>query len=153
MLAAWTTLIALQGPPAELRPWPEYQVILWMGDTAYAKPSKLPLFWQRMRELGITASMVHGEADAQPLLDAGLPYYVENMVNRGLCLKWNSKVADWDAMVTAWKGPRDEAGLVREYCFDDPRWRDSAREQMQKLVKRHAPHAPLLYDIRDELST
>ena len=57
-------------------------------------------------------------------LDARMPYYVENIVNRGLCLKWNSKVSDWDKMVTEWKTPRDEAGLVRDYSLDDPAWRD-----------------------------
>jgi hypothetical protein len=125
---------------------------MWVGDSAYRQPEKLPVFWQRLREMGVSAAMVHGEGDAQPLLAAKMPYYVENMVNKGLCLKWSSKVKDWNQWVTAWKGPRDEAGLVREYSFDDPAWRGWAREQMEKLVRRHAPHAPLLYDIRDELS-
>src|SRR5258705_6975886 len=111
------------GAQETLRPWPEYQVILWTGDSAYTKPEKLPLFFQRAREMGVTAGMVHGAADPQPLLDAKMPYYVENIVNKGLCLKWNSQVADWDKWVTAWKGPRDEAGLVREYSLDDAQWR------------------------------
>jgi hypothetical protein len=146
--------ICAAAPPAQesLRPWPEYQVLMWTGDSPYKKPEKLPLFWQRMREMGVTAGMVHGEADPAPVLAAKMPYYLENIVNKGLCLKWNSQVADWDKWVTAWKGPRDEAGLVREYSFDDPTWRTSARDVVQRLVKRHAPHAPLLYDIRDEIS-
>ncbi len=137
----------------DLRPWDEYRVFMWVGDSAYRQPEKLPLFWQRMRELGVTAAMVHGDGAIQPLLDAKMPYYVENMVNRGLCLKWNSKVRDWDRMVTAWKDKRDETGAVREYCFDDPQWRSWARGEMASLVKKNAPHEPLLYDIRDELST
>lgn len=135
-----------------LRAWPEYQVLMWTGDAPYKKPEKLPLFWQRLREMGVTAGMVHGAADPQPLLDAQMPYYLENIVNKGLCLKWNSKVADWDKMVTAWKERREEAGLLREYCFDDPQWRGFARAEMQRLVKHNAPNSPLLYDIRDEIS-
>jgi hypothetical protein len=103
--------------------------------------------------MGVNTGMVVGDADPQPWLDAQFPYYVENIVNRGLCLKWNSKVRDWDKMVTAWQGPRDKAALVRDYCLDDPAWRDWARDQMRRVAQKHAPHRPLAYDIRDELST
>ena len=147
----FTRLAAAETPP--LRPWTEYRAIMWIGDSANQKPEKLPLFFQRLREMGINAAMVHHDAPGQALLDAKLPYYVENMVNKGLCLKWNSHVSDWDKMVTAWKTPRDEAALIREYSFDDPQWRAWARGEMQRLVKLNAPHNPLAYDIRDELST
>ena len=126
---------------------------MWIGDTAYKKPEKLPLFFQRLREMGINTGMVTGDADAQPLLDAKLPFYVENIVNKGLCLKWSSKVSDWDKMVTAWKTARDEAGLVRDYSLDDPQWREWARGAMKSAVRKHATNHPLAYDIRDELST
>ena len=144
------TLIAAE--PA-LRPWTEYRTIMWIGDTASKKPEKLPLFFQRLREMGINAGMVTGDADAQPLLEAKMPFYVENMVNKGLCLKWNSKVSDWDKMVTAWKTPRDEAGLVRDYSLDDPQWREWARGAMTNAIRKHAASKPIAYDIRDELST
>lgn len=152
-LLLWLSAASTLAQDAALRPWDEYQVLIWVGDSAYKQPEKLPVFWQRMREMGVRAAMVHGDGAIQPLLDAQMPYYVENMVNQGLCLKWNSKVRDWNQMVTAWKDRRDEAGAVREYCFDDPKWRTWARAQMAALVKKHAPHHPLLYDIRDELST
>jgi hypothetical protein len=137
----------------DLRPWTEYRAIMWIGDSAYKKPEKIPLFFQRLREMGINTAMVHHDAPSQALLDSKMPYYVENMVNKGLCLKWNSRVSDWDKMVTAWKTPRDDAGLAREYSLDDPQWRSWARGEMQRLVKLSAPHHPLAYDIRDELST
>ena len=92
------------------------------------------------------------EHRAQPWVDAGFPYYVENIVNRGLCLKWNSKVRDWDAFIESWKKTRSETAFVREYCFDDPAWRDWAKSQMRTVVTKNAPHHPLAYNIRDELS-
>ena len=138
---------------AALRPWDDYRVFMWVGDSAYKQPEKLALFWQRMRELGVNAAMVHGDGAIQPLLDAKMPYYVENMVNKGLCLKWSSNVRDWEKVVTAWKDKRDEAGAVREYCFDDPKWQSWANAEMASLVKKNASNKPLLYDIRDELST
>lgn len=149
-LAQITPAPAIQADP--FRPWPEYQVIMWTGDSAYKKPEKLPLFWQRLREMGVTASMVHGDGDIRPLLEAKMPYYVENIVNKGLCLKFSSNVRNWSKFVTEWKDKRDEAGCVRDYCFDDPQWRGWARKQVQSVVQKNAPHAPLLYNLRDELS-
>ena len=147
--------MSLPLPAAEpqFRAWPDYQVIMWTGDSASKQPAKWPLYFQRLREMGVTAGMVHGDGDLQPLLDAKFPYYVENMVNRGLCLKWNSNVRDWNKFVTEWKDQRDEAGLVRDISLDDPKWREWAFKQVGSLVTKNAPHAPLLYDLRDELST
>ena len=138
----------------QFRPWTEYKTILWIGDTAYKKPEKVPLFFQRLREMGVNTAMVHGDGNLQPLLENKFPYYVENMVNRGLCLKWSSKVTDWDKFVTVWaKSGRPDAALGRDYCLDDPQWRDWARKEMQSLVRKNMTNAPLAYDIRDELST
>ncbi len=139
--------------PEPLRPWNEYRTILWLGDSMWKQPDKLPLAWQRLREMGINTAMVHGDADPRPLVEARFPYYVENVVNRGLCLKWNSKVREWDPFITAWsKSGRGEQAFVRDYCLDDPKWRAWAVRQMQGVVRKNAPHQPLAYDIRDELS-
>ncbi len=153
-------LLLLALPPGHaqttntLRPWREYRAIMWMGDSAYEQPDRLPLFFQRLHEMGINTGMVGGDGDLRPLLDNRVPYYVENMVNRGLCLKWNSNVRDWDKVVTDWaKGGRLESALVRDYCLDDPEWQAWARRQMQDLVRKNREHSPVLYDIRDELST
>ncbi len=140
--------------PGQLRPWRDYHVIMWVGDSAWQQPAKIPLFFQRLREMGVNTAMVYGDGDRRPVLDNHFPYYVENMVNRGLCLKWNSNVRDWDKFVTDWaKAGRPQSAFVRDYCLDDPAWRDWARGEMQRLARKNQAEAPLAYDIRDELST
>ena len=110
-----------------LRPWNAYRAIMWVGDTAYKKPEKLPLFYERLREMGINTAMVYNDGDVRPLLDNKFPYYVENVVNQGLCLKFNSKVTDWDRFVTEWVGNgRPDSALTRDYCLDDPQWQSRA---------------------------
>lgn len=137
-----------------MRPWNDYRTIMWIGDTAYRSPEKLPQFFKRLRELGINTAMVYGEADPQPVLQNQFPYYVENMVNRGLCLKYNSTVTDWDKFVTAWaRNGRAESGLVRDYCLDDPAWLGTARQTVETIVRRNRENHPLAYNIRDELSS
>ena len=86
----------------QLRPWRDYRVIMWVGDSASWKPGKMPLFLQRLREMGVNTAMVFDEGDPQPFVDNHFPYYVENIINRGLCLKFNSTVTDWDKFVTQW---------------------------------------------------
>ncbi len=137
-----------------LRAWDEYRVIMWVGESPGRHPEKMPLFAQRLRDMGVDTAMVHGgSASPGALLANHFPYYVENVVNRGLCLKWNSKVRDWDAMVTQWaKDGRQENAFVREFCFDDRVWRQWAEEEMRAAARKHGIHQPLAYDIRDELS-
>jgi hypothetical protein len=136
-----------------LRPWRDYQTIMWIGDSAYKKPEKIPAFFARLREMGITTAMISGDDDPTPVWTNQYPYYVENMINRGLCLKWNSNVRDWDKFVTQWtKSGRPAASLVRDYCLDDPAYQKISAKQMESLVKKHMGHSPLLYNIRDELS-
>lgn len=171
--SAWLTLLATgiwmwtsraATPPADAtpataapgapRPWDDYHVIMWMGETVEKHPDRLPLVLERLREMGVDTGMVHGGgADPRPLMAQGFPYYVENIVNRGLCLKWNSRVIDWDAFVTGWaKNGRPESAFVREYGLDDPQWLETAAGQMRDAARRHGPQSPLAYNIRDELS-
>ena len=58
----------------QLRPWNEYRTIMWVGDSAYKQPAKMPRFFERLRELGINTAMVYGDGDPQPLLDNRFPY-------------------------------------------------------------------------------
>lgn len=68
---------------------------MWVGGSVWKKPDRFPLFVQRMREMGINTVSVHGDSDAKPWVDAGLSFYVENVISKGLCLKFDSPVADW----------------------------------------------------------
>jgi hypothetical protein len=155
LLACVALLLApiIRAADADLRPWPAYRTIMWVGSSAYKKPEKLPLFFQRLREMGINAVSVHADGKAEPVLANQFSYYVENIVNRGLCLKFNSNVRDWDTFTTDWtKNGRPESALIRDYCLDDPKWRESARQLVQSQARKHRANAPLLYDLRDELS-
>jgi len=136
-----------------LRPWQDYQVIMWIGDTAGQKTEKMPLFIQRLREMGVNTGMVFGDANPKPMVDNKFPYYVENLVNRGLCLKFNSNVRDWSKMVSDWaQNGRPTSAFNRDYCLDDLQWRDWARSEVVKIVEKNRPHSPLAYNLRDELS-
>jgi len=139
--------------PAWSRGWDRYRTIMWVGDSARRNPGRFPLFLKRLREMGVNTGMVYDDGDPAPYWKAGFPYYVENLVNRGLCLKWNSRVRDWDGFVTQWaRSGRPASALIRDYCLDDPKWLDWACRQARRIALRHRARRPLAYDIRDELS-
>ncbi len=142
---------AAETPP--VRPWGDrYRVILWCGDRVERNRAHAPALAAACRELGVTTLMTWPGGDPKPWLDAGFDYYVENLVGTGLCLKFRSSVTDWDAFVTGWSKHRGHAAFVRDYCLADPAWRDTVRASVRDTARRHAPHAPVLYDLRDELS-
>src|ERR1035441_4924850 len=60
MLPLWAVAAWAEGTN-QLQPWRDYRTIMWIGDTAYKQPAKVPIFFQRLRELGINNAMVHGE--------------------------------------------------------------------------------------------
>ena len=152
----WTVATLAQSTgttsPSGMRPWTNYQVILWIGDSVRRQPSRFSTLLDRMRELGATAGMVFGREDPAPWSHAGVPYYVENMINRGLCLKWNSRVRDWSSWIDQWARTRDPRAFVREYGLYDPAWRAWARAEARDIARLNAPHQPLAYNLRDELS-
>ena len=153
-LLAFTTLLVFPARAAETRPWKDYRTVMWVGDKVWKKPERLPLFIQRLKEMGINTAMVHGDAEARPWVEAGFPYYVENVINKGLCLKWNSPVTDWNDFVTKWaKNGRPAADLVRPYSLDDPAWLQWGTQRMKDFAARHRANSPLAFNIRDELST
>ena len=53
----------------QLRPWTDYRTIMWVGDSAYKQPDKLPLFFQRLREMGINTG--DGPRRRRPAAAAG----------------------------------------------------------------------------------
>lgn len=126
---------------------------MWMSDRVWKKPEKAGLFFQRMQEMGVNTGMADHDADPKPFVEAKFPFYVENVVNKGLCLKFSSHVTDWSKFVNEWSKKRDEAGLVRDYCLDDPAWRKWADGEIQRTAKQDMAFNPLAYNIRDELST
>jgi len=151
-------LVAGRIAPAQgtnsLRPWADYRTIMWIGDSARNRPEQMPLFLRRLREMGINTGMIYGSASPQPLVQANFSYYVENLVNRGLCLKFNSKVTDWDKFVTDWaKDGRSETALVRDFSLEDPQWLGWARNEVRMIARQNREHQPLAYNLRDELST
>ena len=147
-------LASLAQADAPVRPWGErYRVILWCGETIAKNRAHTNTLAAACRELGVTTLMTGAEGDPAPWLGAGFDYYVENIVNRGLCLKYRSSVTDWSAFVTDWAKTRDTRSLVRDYSLTDPIWRKASGDLMRQTAARHASSAPVLYDIRDELST
>ncbi len=137
---------------AEIRPWTDYQVILWKGTEGHKALSN-PLLAERLRELGVTAVSMAPGSDTGPWREAGLDFYIENIVREGLCLKFRSNVTKWGDFVGDWMKTRDRKSLERDYCLNDPAWLERMTTSVLETAHLHGVEKPLLYDLRDELST
>jgi hypothetical protein len=144
------SLLARELP--EPRPWNDYQVILWMGNQGQ-KAASNPVLAERLNELGVTAVSAGNGSDTQRWQEAGLDFYVENIVNEGLCLKFRSNVTEWGDFIAGWIEERPDEALVRDYCLNDPEWLERMSGRVADAAGRHGDEQPLLYDLRDELST
>lgn len=145
---------APQPPTEALRPWGDrYRVVLWCGENLSRPHVDTNALAAACRELGVTTLLTPPEGDPSRWLGAGFDYYVENLVHAGLCLKYRSPVTDWSAFIARWCADRSAADFERCYSLHDPAWRGLARREAAQTAARHAPFAPVLYDLRDELST
>lgn len=123
-----------------------------MGEQA-GKNLTNPSLPERLRELGINTGMTGAGGDSGFYQKNGFGYYVENIVNEGLCLKFRSKVTDWSKFITGWMDSRDPQALIRDYALEDKAWLQRMSDRVSKTARQHAPTSPLMYDLRDELST
>ena len=137
---------------AQLRPWNDYRTILWMSGKVDQHAEQWPLIAERMREMGINTGMDCRDAPPQKVIDSGFGYYVENIINKGLCLKFSSSVTNWGKHIDDWSKTRSADAFVRDYSFDDPKWLGAMTDLMSKTAAAHAAAKPLMYDLRDELS-
>jgi len=146
--------LAATPEPAALRPWGErYRVILWCGENVSGERADTNSLAVACRELGVTTLMTRPDGDPSRWRGEGFDAYVENIVDTGLCLKFRSSVTDWEAFISRWCANRSPSAFVRDYGLHDPAWRGHAREQAASTAARPAPFTPVLYDLRDELST
>src|SRR5438552_19133518 len=101
--------------------------------------------------MGINAVTHHPGGDLDRIVANGFGFYDETVVNRGLCLKYSSKVTDWDKFVTEWNNNgRPETNFIRDYCLDDPQWRAYGRKEIGEVAQNLHGATPFALDLRDE---
>jgi len=128
-----SALLALAGlasaqAPAVARPaWSELPVFVWRQAP---REAGLDAAW--MKSFGSTNLGRNEPAD--PLLDAGLGFYVDNAAGRNeLHL---DRDAQYQARAARWFETRDEALLIRQPCLSDPAVRE---ELLATLARTLAP--------------
>ena len=149
--------VAAQAPPS---PWDDYQIIMYQEQT--------PLRWQGLRALGVTAGKVIGlraETDADriardvaPLLQAKMPWYVENIATDFYAAyhRWTAEHpndVNWRFLALQARHRRDRADrsvFLRDPSLSDPAWLQRVRDRLAENVRLFAPYRPLFYNLADE---
>ena len=140
LLAAASCCLRAQ-PPAG-----EYPVILW----STGEPLDRNLWFQRLREMGVTAEQCTRGCDPAPFAQQGLRFYVENLVSDLAFHHARRKLYEEDRR--NYVRTRDRSNLERRPCFHDPAFWQRWSRQLPMDAAIYAPHRPLFYDLRDEPS-
>ncbi len=158
LLALVTPCAARAAAPPS--PWDDYQIIMYQEQT--------PRRWEGLQALGVTAGMVIGEraaADAgriataiAPLLQAKMPWYVENIATDFYSAyhRWTPEHPDavnwrFHALQARHRADRaDRSVFIRDPSLSDPVWLRQTGARLADNVRLFAPYRPLYYNLADE---
>ena len=141
--------------PSTDRFWRDYQVIMWQPHEAEG--------YAALRDLGVSAGKTYYTTDEEffagmvnPLLDADLPWYVENIATDFFSAyhRWDpERPKNWRFLEVRdlyAKNPLDVRALMRDPSLSDPAWLQTIRDRLMGTVERYAPFRPLFYNLADE---
>ncbi len=124
----------------------KYQVIMWVLDGVTDNQG---LFFQRIRDLHVTAMQVDRGESPEVARQHGLDFYVENIHRIGFLHEAHKVYEDdWNGYTTT----HDKRYLIRKPCLHDPAYLEKAKGILQGTARQYADLNPLLYDIGDECS-
>jgi hypothetical protein len=135
--------------------WRDYQAIMWQPHEAEG--------YAALKELGVSAGKTYYTTDDEffagmvnPLLDADLPWYVENIATDFYSAyhRWDpERPKNWRFLEVRdlyAKNPLDMRALMRDPSLSDPAWLQKIRDRLMGTVQRYAPFRPLFYNLADE---
>ena len=148
-------LCGLAHPAGARTAWPDYQIIMWQGQTDAAAAA--------LKRIGVTAGVVHGRGDAEdrademlPLSRAGLGFFVENIATdfySAYHLWSGDRPTNWRflALKERFKRDRGDRGLfIRDPSLSDPVWQERVNERLKRTVRELRRFRPLYYNLGDE---
>lgn len=141
LAAAWLLALPLlaQGVVA---PPQRFEKVLWCSDPV-AGPALA-------RRSGYTAVQLGRGGDPTPLRSAGLRFYLDQPIGKGLL---ELRDAQWEPVVQQFERTRDPGGLARPTCFAAPGRVDAAAAAAAKEARRVGPEGLLFVALADEASS
>jgi hypothetical protein len=137
-------------------PWSDFQIIMWQVQDRAG--------YAALKRLGVTAGMLpinHASHNfvpkwIEPLLDADLRFYLENIATDFYSSyhRWSGdRPVNWrflQAKQRYWENPLDLAALIREPSLSDRDWLEAVSARLIRNVRGLQPYRPLFYNLGDE---
>src|SRR3984893_10364481 len=141
--------------PSDIRWW-DFQIIMWQVHDRAG--------YVALKRLGVTAGMLPIDHVShmfvpkwiEPLLDADLRFYLENIVTDFYSSyhRWSDdRPVNWrflKAKQRYWENPLDLAALIREPSLSDRDWLEEVSDRLIRNVRGLQPYRPLFYNLGDE---
>jgi len=137
-------------------PWWDFQIIMWQVQDRAG--------YAALKRLGVTAGMLpinHASHNfvpkwIEPLLDADLRFYLENIATDFYSSyhRWSGdRPVNWRFLETKkhyWENPLDPTALIREPSLSDRDWLEAVSARLIRNVRGLQPYRPLFYNLGDE---
>lgn len=144
--AAALALLALaltsRSAPAQVKPPPRFARVLWCSD-AVAGPALA-------KRAGFTGVQLGRGADPAPLRAAGLSFYLDQPIGKGLL---ELRDAQWRPVVQQFERTRDPDQLARPTCFQEPGRIAAAAAAAAQEARRVGADGMLFVALADEASS
>lgn len=140
LVAALLALPLVGQQPVE--PPQRFEKVLWCSD-----PEAGPAL---ARRAGFTAVQLGRGGDPTPLRSAGLRFYLDQPIGKGLLELRDSQ---WEPVVQQFERTRDPRGLARPTCFAAPGKVAAAAAEAAQEARRVGPEAMLFVALADEASS
>ncbi len=129
------------------RQWDDYDIVMYLFG-----PSPIPGVWPaidaQLRRLNVTTLSSY---TLQHSKHANYNVQAQTRIS-GQESPDGAKRAYYSAMKKKYFETHDKKGLVREYCLNDPAYRDLIRNELKKLTAPWVPFSPLSYYVFEEPS-
>jgi hypothetical protein len=131
----------------QTRRWDDYDIVMYRFD-ADPMPGVWPAIDQQLRRLNITTLSSYSLSHS---IHANYNMQAQTRIS-GQESPDGSKRNYYNAMKRKYAETRDKRGLIREYCLNDPAYRELARKELNQLARPWARLSPLSYNVFEEPS-
>jgi hypothetical protein len=126
------------------KPWDDYYTAVW-AEYNYE-------YFDSLKAAGINTHMIYKDFPYfDQVMAAGFDSYVDNICWRVFAPyhKWRHRWNTLQRKIAA--DPYNMGLLVREPSFEDPSTDEAIRTTVQQVVRNHAPHRPIFFNLADEI--
>ncbi len=145
ILASLLAVLPSLAPQGGQRNRSSFETVLYL----HGGPSRDADFFRRSRAMGFTAVSIPAGADHQAAVEAGLEYYLDQIVGKGVL---ELRDEQWRPIFESYQEKRDPRLLLRPACLSQVETRTALLQMLRARASKATDHQPFAVSFGDEIS-